>query len=147
MALDNAPQERSAWIMLVLAAIGYPVYVVLVLVGADGRPLPDAPFAWPMVWVIVGSVVASMVLHAIFRVYTDAENGGQDERDVLIDRWAERIGNSLVVLGGLGALVLLMFDAPAFWPANSIYLGFFASAILSSIAKIAAYRGGFSPTS
>jgi len=146
MAFQTAPEERSAWIMLVLAVVGYPVYVVQLLAGAGDRPLPEAPFAWPMIWTIVGSIAASFVLHALFRVFTDLESNRRDERDRQIGRFADRTGQAFVVAGALGSLVLAMLELPAFWIANAIFLGFFLSAILGSIAKIAAYRGGLSPT-
>ncbi len=44
--------------------------------------------------------------------------------------------------GALGGLALAMLRAEPFWIANAIYLGFFLSAILGSIAKIVAYRRG-----
>jgi hypothetical protein len=52
------------------------------------------------------------------------------------------MGQAFVVIGALGALVLALFDVDGFWIANVIYLCFVLSAILSSIAKIVAYRSG-----
>lgn len=142
MAFQSAPEERSAWIMLALAVVGYPVYVTLLLSGASDRPISDAPFAWPMIWTIVGSIAASFVLHAVFRVFTDLESNRRDERDLRINRWSSHIGLGFVVAGALAGLVLAMLDQPAFWIANAIFLGFFLSSACSSIVKIVAYRRG-----
>ncbi|MBO9577625.1 MAG: hypothetical protein J7480_02505 [Microbacteriaceae bacterium] len=146
MPAKSAPEERSAWIMLALAVIGYPAYLILLFngAGAAGRPLAELPFAWPMIWTVLGSIGASIVLHAVFRVYTDLESNKRDERDRLIGRFADRTGQAFVIAGALGGLALAMLAAAPFWIANAIFLGFFCSAILGSIAKIAAYRGAFS---
>ncbi|HWL02114.1 MAG TPA: hypothetical protein VNQ52_07045 [Microbacteriaceae bacterium] len=143
MAFQSAPEERSAWIMLALAVVGYPVYLILLFAGADGRPLEAMPFAWPMIWTIVGSIVVSIVLHAVFRVFTDLESNKRDERDRQIGRFADRTGQAFVIIGALSGLALAMLQQPAFWIANAIFLGFFLSAVLGSIAKVIAYRTGF----
>ncbi|HWK20232.1 MAG TPA: hypothetical protein VNR37_05630 [Microbacteriaceae bacterium] len=143
MAFQSAPEERSAWIMLALAVLGYPAYLILLFAGADGRPLPEIPFAWPMIWTIVGSIAASIVLHAVFRVFTDLDSNKRDERDRQISRFSDRTGQAFVVIGALAGLALAMLEQPAFWIANAIFLGFFLSAALSSIAKGIAYRTGF----
>lgn len=144
MAFQSAPEERSAWIYLVLAVLGYPVYLILLFSGGAGLPLEEKPFMWPMIWTIVGSIAAAMVLHAVFRVYTDQGSNQRDERDRQIGRFADHTGQAFVVTGALGGLVLAMLAAPPFWIANAIFLGFFLSAVLGAIAKIVAYRGGFS---
>jgi len=46
------------------------------------------------------------------------------------------------VIGALGALILAWMEAPHFWIANVIYLAFVLQAILSSVAKLVAYRRG-----
>ena len=46
------------------------------------------------------------------------------------------------MLGALGALVLAMIEGDGFWIANTVYLCFVLSAILSSITKLVAYRRG-----
>ena len=146
MAFQSAPEERSAWIYLALALVGYPVYVILLFAGGGDLPLPDKPYMWPMIWTIVGSIAAAMVLHGLFRVYTDKGSNQRDERDRQITRFADHTGHAFVVIGALGGLVLAMLEVAPFWIANTIFLGFFLSAIFSSLAKIAAYREGFSAT-
>jgi hypothetical protein len=39
-------------------------------------------------------------------------------------------------------MLLAIFEFDHFWIANAIYLGFVLSAIIGSLAKIAAYREG-----
>ena len=52
------------------------------------------------------------------------------------------MGQAFVVIGGVGAMVLALFEFDYFWIANVVYLCFVLSAILSAIAKIVAYRSG-----
>lgn len=142
------PEERAAWIMLALAVVGYPAYLVLLFTGADGGApgLAGLDFAGPMLWTVGGSILASFVLSAVFRVFTDPESNERDERDRQIGRWADLIGQALVIAGALGGLVLAMLEAHVFWIANAIFLGFYLSAMLGSISRIIAYRTGFSAT-
>jgi MFS family permease len=144
MASSTAPEERSAWIGLALALVGYPVYLVLLFAGPEA-PLVERPFAWPMIWTIAGSVVAAIVLNAVFRVFTDPESPKPDERDIAIARLGERVGSAFVVAGALGALALAMLEQDAFWIANAIFLGFFLSAIVGGAARVICYRGEFDP--
>lgn len=47
------------------------------------------------------------------------------------------------MIGAVAALLMAMAELDHFWIANTIYLAFVLSAILGSMAKIAAYREGF----
>lgn len=143
MGSSIAPAERSAWIYLVLAVVGYPVYLLLLYQGSPGVPLAEKAFVWPMIWTVAGSVVLSMVLHAVFRVYTDRDADRPDERDTAIARMGERVGSSFLIIGALGGLVLAMLDVDTFWIANAIFLGFFLSSVVSSVARVICYRGEF----
>ena len=75
-------------------------------------------------------------------VVSPSETHRPDVRDKQIDRAGEQVGNSLVVIASLGALVLAMLQVHWFWIANAIYLGFVLSAVLASLAKLAMYRRG-----
>ena len=72
-----------------------------------------------------------------------SEADKNDERDREIDRFGERVGNWLFVVGAIAALVLAMTRADHFWIANAIFLGGIAAALISSMTKIAAYHGPF----
>lgn len=136
-------EEKSAWIYGVLAVASYATYLAIVLPMGTSRPLPEADYEWVMVGTIVGSILASMMLHAVFRVYTGPERGKKDVRDREIGHFGERVGNSFIVIGALAAVVLALLDQDTFWIANAVYLCFVLSAVLSSIARIVAYRRGF----
>lgn len=133
-----AAEEKSAWIMLILAIVVYPVYLIWVLNDAGGEPITEAPYVWPMILTIAGSIVLSIVLHIFFA----PQIGKKDQREREIHRFGEYTGYAFITIGGLAAMVFAMFEFDHFWIANVVYLCFVLSGILSSIAKIVAYRSG-----
>jgi hypothetical protein len=131
-------EQKSSWIQLILAIATYATYLVLLLGRAGVTPFPETPYVDLLLWTIGGSIVASIVLHIFFapRLFK------KDQRDREIGRFGDAMGQAFVVIGALGAMVLALFDFDGFWIANVIYVCFVLSAILSSIAKIVAYRSG-----
>jgi cell division protein FtsW (lipid II flippase) len=139
-----ASEEKRAWIMLVVSACAYAIYLLIVLGGRGEAPLTEVAYAATMLWTIAGAIVASIVLHIMVSI-ADGSGGKKDQRDREIHRFGEHIGQSFVVLGGVVALVMALLELDHFWIANAIYLAFVLSALLSSTAKIFAYRKGFHP--
>jgi hypothetical protein len=136
-------EEKGTWVYLVVAIVGSAVYLSLVLPALlSGTPVEEVDYVPAMLWVIGGAIVASIVGRVLVEVFSPSESTRGDIRDKEIDRLGERVGGSFVVIGALGALVLAMLDADGFWIANTVYFCFVLSAILSSITKLVAYRGG-----
>ncbi|MGY2744047.1 hypothetical protein ACQCSU_13370 [Pseudarthrobacter sp. O4] len=138
-------EEKSAWVMGVLAVAAYAVYLAIVFGLSGSTPLTEVPYVAPLLWTVGGSIVASIVLHTAIRAFSAKEAGIKDQRDKEIYRFGESVGQSFLVVGGVAALIMAMAEADHFWIANAIYLAFFLSAILGSVAKIVAYRRGFQP--
>lgn len=136
-------EEKGVWVYLVVAVAGYATYLAMLFTGAAGRPLPEADYVPAMLWTIGGAIVGAIVLRILIEIVWRSDNTRKDDRDRSIERVGDNVGNAFIVIGALGAMVLAMFSAPHFWIANVIYLGFVLSAILSSVTKIAAYRGSF----
>lgn len=140
-------EEKNTWVFAFIAPLGLIVYLVLLFTQLDGRPLAEADYVWPMAGTILGAIVAGIlggiVVGIITGITSGGKNGGQsDQRDKQIGRFGEQIGNSFIVIGGVGALILCFIEAPHFWIANLLYVCFVLAAILSSIAKLIAYRRG-----
>jgi hypothetical protein len=133
-------EHRSVWVMLVIAVVGYAVYLSLILSGLDGTPLHEADYVLPMLWTIGGAIVVSIVVHMFLMHPSKREK--RDQRDLEINRFGEFIGHGVLVLGAVIALSFAMLESPHFWIANVIYLAFVVSAVVSSIAKLVAYRSG-----
>ncbi|NUT33073.1 MAG: hypothetical protein HOV79_08365 [Hamadaea sp.] len=140
-----AYEEKRAWIMLVVSTVVYAAYVGIILNRADGGPLHDVPYASTLLWSIGVAIVAAIVL-GIAAVVTAGKGGDRtDQRDREIDRFGDHVGQGFSVIGAVSAMLMALAEWDTFWIANVIYLGFVLSAILSSIAKIFAYRKGFHP--
>lgn len=133
-------EEKHTWMFGVLAPIGYVVYLILSFATGDG-PLGDS-YVWPMAGVILGSIAVGILSGIVLGILNPKEAGKADQRDKEIGWFGERIGNSFVVIGGIAALILCFVQAPHAWIANVLYLGFVLSAIVASMAKLAAYRRG-----
>lgn len=141
-----AYEERNTWIGLVVSVAGLAVYVVLVLQQADGGELTDVMW-WPiMLWTIVGSIVAVIVINIVWGILTSSGGrdgiGTADQRDRDIARMGSRVGQAFLVIAGLGVIVLCAVQANVFWIANTMYLGFVLSAFVGGIASVIAYRRG-----
>lgn len=138
-------QEKWTWLYLVMAPVGYAVYLILTFTTGDG-PLDGDAYVWPMIWTILGAIgagiLAGIVLGIVVGMSDPRQAGKSDQRDREISWFGDRVGGSLLVAGALGALVLAFVEAPHAWIANVLYLGFVLSAILGSIVKLVAYRRG-----
>ena len=136
-------EEKGAWQYLLIAIVGYAVYLSLVLPRlAGGTPVGDVEYVPAMLWTIGGAIVVSILLRILVEMFSPSESTKGDVRDREIGRLGERVGSGFVIAGALGALVLAMVEAEWFWIANVVYLCFVLSAILSSIVRLVAYRRG-----
>jgi small-conductance mechanosensitive channel len=133
-------EEKSTWVQGVLAVVTLAVYAGITLGQAATVPLTETPYATTMLWTIVGSIVVSIVIHIGLGLFS--RDRKKDQRDREFHSFGERVGNGFLVAGTLAALVMAWLEWDWFWIANVIYLGFVFSAILSSIAKLVAYRRG-----
>ena len=138
-------EERNAWVMLVVAPVGYVVYLSWVLGEAAGGALQAVEYRPAMLWTIGGAIVAAIVVSIVFGMFSMPGKTIKDQRDRDIYRLGEYTGQSFVVIGALAGLILAMLKLDAFWIANAIYLCFVLSALLGSLAKIGLYRFGFHP--
>ena len=135
-------EEKTTWVQGILAIVGYPVYLAIVLPRLATGPISEVPYVDAMLWTIGGSVVAVIVLVIILGIFSPKTAGKKDTRDREIYRHGEYVGQSLVVVGALGAMVLAWLEVDWFWIANAIFLAFFLSAILGFITKVVGYRAG-----
>ncbi|MEV5765488.1 hypothetical protein AB0L34_13085 [Micromonospora sp. NPDC052213] len=133
-------EEKRAWIRLVVAVLGYSAYVALIVSRADGRSLPDVPYASALLWTVGAAIVASIVAEIGMAVLNPGAPRVKDVRDREIGRLGDHVGQSLVVVGAVAAMLMAMADWDRFWIANVIYLCFVLSAILGGITKVIVYR-------
>ncbi len=134
-------EEKAAWLQGIVSVLGYGVYVVIIVSRIGGGALVDVPYVDAMLWTI-GSAIAAGIIGGIFVAIGSRGRTQKDQRDRQIYRYGEYAGQSFVVIGALGALILAMVEAEWFWIANVVYLCFVLSAILGWIVKAVAYRHG-----
>ncbi|WP_181312295.1 hypothetical protein [Nocardioides campestrisoli] len=137
-----AYEEKRAWITVVVALAAYALYL-----GRVGPQLAEGsaatvPYAAALLWSVGGAILLQIVLNMIVGIGVDTR-ARKDRRDVEIHRAGEYVGQSFVILGAVAALAMALAEWEPFWIANVIFLGFTLSAVVSSAAKIVAYRRGF----
>lgn len=133
-------EEKSSWVMGLLGAASVVVYVVITLAQAATVPLTETPYVATMFWTIIGSIVASIVIHIGMGMFTRDRRKDQRDRDFY--NFGERVGNGFLVAGALAAMIFAWLQFDWFWIANVLFLGFALSSVLASIAKLVAYRRG-----
>ena len=136
--------EKNTWLFGVIAIGGYAVYLALVL--TQGGPLEQREYVIPMLGTIGGAIVVGILGGIVLGIVTraDRDNRGKpDVRDREIEHTGERVGNSFVVIGALGALVLAWLEVDHFWIANALYLTFVVSAVTSTMTRLGLYQRGF----
>lgn len=135
-------EEKIAWALGVVAVVTYGAYVAWVLNQAQDVPIVDVAYVGPMIAAIVAGIVLGIIATIVIAITRPDEAGVSDERDRMINRRGDQIGQSFLVIGGLAVMVLAAIEAPYFWIANAMYLAFILSALLSTVAKVVGYRWG-----
>jgi len=136
--------EKNTWLFGFIVVVGYAVYLALIL--TQGVPIEQTDYIVPMLATIGGAIVAGILGGIVLAIATRADRdnrGNPDVRDKEIEHFGERVGNSFVVIGALGALVLAWLEVDHFWIANALYLAFVVSGLTSTMARLGAYRRGF----
>jgi hypothetical protein len=135
--------EKSNWVALIVAVPSLLIYAALVVPQVLSTPVAEVSWVQPMVFTIVGFIVANVLGNVVAAASNPGEADRKDQRDTEIDHFGERVGNWLIIAGSIVALILAMTSADHFWIANAIFLGGITGALVSSITKIAAYHGPF----
>lgn len=139
-------QERNTWATLIATVITLPIYIVIVLVQADGGPLTEMEWVPILLWTMGASIVGAIVISILWGIFAGmgdpAGVGVSDQRDRDISRLGSRLGYGVLVAFALLALVLSMVEADWFWIGNALFLGFALATLVGDIARVVAYRRG-----
>ena len=139
---DMAYEEKVAWVGLIVSIVHFTVYLSVLLTRAATTPMPETPYVDALLWSIGAAIVAMIILSIVAAITTRRDGRETDMRDKQISARAEFTSRGFLVAGALAALIFAMLELDPFYIANVIYLGFFLSAMLEAITKIALYRGG-----
>ena len=135
-------RERGTWIELLVAAGVFVWYLQLILRRMQGTAIADVGFQGPMIRAVVISIVATIVVHILYAIFTGSTDTQEDQRDKQVSRFGDWVGMWPLVVGAGGALTLTILELDHFWIANAIYIGFVVSSLASSVARLIAYRRG-----
>ncbi|ROP39135.1 hypothetical protein [Saccharothrix texasensis] len=136
-------EEKGTWVYLVVSALTYLGYVVVVLRSAGDGPVAEVPYLSPMLWAIGIAVGLAVVGRIALEIAKPSESHKADARDRDIDRFGEHVAVVVLGVGMVLPLVLALAEAPHFWIANAIYAVFTAWAVFGAAVKLVAYRRGF----
>ncbi|GIH80171.1 hypothetical protein [Planobispora longispora] len=147
-------EEKGVWVYLVVSLGTYAAYLAVILGRAGGGPLTEVAYVPPMLWSIGVAVVAAIVGRIGVAVATAiagriadetvrlSENYRSDPRDKDINRFGEYVGGGVFAVAMLVPFALAVVEADHFWIANAMYASFVLTALVSSCAKLVAYRRG-----
>ena len=146
--------EKFTWVSLVVSAIVPGVYFTIVLSQLGSVPVGRIAYQVPMLVAIAAMVVLTIVGTILMGVGTgigielsgkgtSQDIGRTDDRDREISRRGVLAGYVAASVGAVGALAITMLRVDPFWIANTLYLSFVASSLVSGVAKLVAYRRGF----
>ena len=112
--------EKGNRVVLVVAVPTLLGYGAVVAPQVLGKPMAEVSWIQPMIFAIVGFVVANVLGNVVAAASNPGEADKNDERDREIDQFGERVGNWLLVAGSIAALVLTLAEFDYFWIANAI---------------------------
>ncbi len=135
-------EEKRSWVYLGVTAVVYSVYVTIILGRAEGTPITEVSYAWPILWSIGLAIIATIVGSILAAISAPREADKKDERDAGIHRYGEVIGYTVFSASILGALGLTMAELAHFWIGNAIYLSGVLAALITTAVKLGAYRRG-----
>ncbi len=136
-------EEKGTLVYLVVSALTYLGYVVVVLGRAGDGPVAEVAYVSPMLWAIGIAVGLAVVGRVVLEVVKPSESHRADARDRDINRFGEHVAGVVLGVGMVLPLVLAVVEAPHFWIANAIYAVFCAWAVFGAAVKLVAYRRGF----
>lgn len=134
--------ERGTWIYIVVNALTFGAYLVIVLGQSGTTPLTEVDYVPAMLGTIGAAIALTIVGRIAIEIAKPSESHTPDVRDREIERFGEYVGGVILAVGMLLRFGLTMAEFAHFWIANAIYLVFSVSAFVGTTIKIVAYRRG-----
>jgi hypothetical protein len=146
-------EEKSTWVSALLSLLVLAGYSIFALGQLRSLPVAQIAYQWPLiisigamiVLTVVGTVLMSIgsAVAAKIRGGSTEDIDRKDERDEGIGRRGDLLGYYASSVASLGALALAMLRCDQFWIANALFLALVVGGLVSSAAKLIAYRRGF----
>lgn len=145
-------EERITWTTgVVQLAVGI-WYMAAILQKAVDTPVAAMEYRGELMVLVIAVVVLTTVGAVALAVGSvgwamltgkPVDVDLSDERDKTIARYAGNIGGIVLAMGVVPALGLTIFEFDHFWIAHALLASFFASEMVETGLKLAAYRRGF----
>lgn len=136
-------QEKSTWVMLVLVALVYGTYFVVVMV--DVAAIPEAreiAYRGMMLATVVVLTLLAAGTHIVMAIASPRDADMTDERDREINRFGQYVGGFVLAGAVLVGLALAVFEVDHFWIANALLAGLVSSELVAGATKVVLYRRG-----
>jgi hypothetical protein len=135
-------EEKGSWVYLLVTAVTYVAYVVIVVGRAGATPLADVDYVPTMLGTIGVAIGLTIVGRIAIEIAKPSDTYKIDARDREIGRFGEYVGGTVLAVGMLVPFGLAMAEAAHFWIANAIYLVFVVYSLVGATIKLLAYRRG-----
>ena len=135
-------EEKSAWITGLGVGICWLWYAIVAAINLPVQAFVEIGYRGPLIVSVVIAIVIIIASHIVVSIFAPREAGQRDERDRDIERFGNYVGQFVIGVATLGILAMAMLEMHYFWIANLAYLGLALSEIVTSGARIAAYRFG-----
>ena len=143
-------EEKGQWVYVLAIVVTYGAYLVITL----GQLRQTTPADIDYVPTMLGSIGIGIALAIVGRIVLEvvgqisAQIAGHDEgpdadvRDRDIGRFGEYFAGTVLGVGMVVPFGLAIAEIDHFWIANTIYVAFALSALVSAMVKLVAYRRG-----
>ena len=135
-------QEKSSIVMTAILALVYGAYFAIVGRRLAGTPADDIVYQPLLIVAIVPLVILAVVSHIVLALTNLKHANEHDERDRLISLRGEQVGGYVLAVGVFIGLVLAMAEAPYFFVAHALVVGWVLAEISAGGTRIALYRRG-----
>lgn len=135
-------EEKSTWLMAAITPAAFFSYLAALAARADGRPLAESAYEWPLILSVVGAIATIVVAHIAVSLAAPDEAAQRDERDAHLTRLGAYVGSFVMATGCANALILSLAKYEHFWIANCIFATFVLADVTSSVVKLVGYRRG-----
>lgn len=139
--------ERLSWVCAFAFPIALAGYFVAVLPQLASTPVGEIGWQVPVLIAIgsaiVVAIVATIISAIVGGIITREAPAGDDIRDRQIERYGDRVAQTVIGISSALVLVLVMLEVEHFWIGSALFAIGSLGATWGAVAKIRAYRGSF----
>ncbi|MFI6498257.1 hypothetical protein [Nonomuraea typhae] len=135
-------EEKGIWVFLLVNAVTFVTYVVIILTRAADGDLAQVPYVSTLLWTLGISIAAAVAGRILVEIVKPSESHRADVRDKEINRYGEYAAGSILAVGMVIPFALTLAGAAHFWIANAMYAVYTLAFLIGPALKLVAYRRG-----